>query len=298
MAWQSYEVVFRLRTPAHLGWGEVGNLLRTRPYVTGRVVWGALTMRLTRDATEAHTSAPNAQAYQRIGKQVHQSLASTYLYPATIRDGAYQIVWPWENPTQFRYRFLRSYGSTALTYPQQSAASGMLHEVEFIAPKTTDTGEAVFLVGYIFEADECNLNWQAACHRLQVGGERSYGWGDLALIQCQRVVDQTLFHNHACNNHVRFDGSHERPVLEIDAGQALLAHTRAHHMRASGDIEPLIGREWRRHPGQHVAYDGICFVPGSTVTLEPNSTTTVSVEIGYFGVWEGLATPTASEAVR
>ncbi len=288
MAWQTYQVVFRLRTPTHIGWGKVGNLQRTRPYVTGRVMWGALTMRLTRNAAGAHGLAPDAAAYQRMGAAVHQALGTTYFYPATEAQGTYQIAWPWEHPQRFRYRFLSSYSSTALSYPQQSAATGMLHEVEFLTPQTLDSGEPVFLVGYVFVADGGGLNWQAACQRLQVGGERGYGWGDLELVCCQ-PADEELFAGR-----VRFNGEGERPILYLRAAHdtpgSLLAHTYAHNLAASGEIEPLVGREWRsnnaryRYAGQHVSLAGICFAPGSTV----DQPLTVVVEPA--GMWRGLAT--------
>jgi hypothetical protein len=278
MAWQCYEVVFRLRTPAHIGWGAVGNVQRTRPYITGRVLCGALTMRLTRDAAGANTPAQDSAAYQRIGEAVHQSLAYTYFYPATSVSGKYQIAWPWENPSRFRFRFLSSYNSTALSYPQQSAATGMLHEVEFLAPYTIDTGEPVYFVGYIFVSDGCTLPWQAACQRLQVGGERGYGWGDLALIRCQPTNNTHLFAQ------TRFDGRNERPVLQIEAGQSLLAHTLAKDTIANGELEPLVGREWHRHPGQQVAHSGNCFVPGSKVGRNPATPAYFAVE--RFGVWK------------
>ncbi len=275
MAWQSYEVIFRLRTPAHIGWGKVGNVQRTRPYITGRVFWGALTMRLTRDMI----ASPTARDYQRIGEEVHQFLASTYFYPATANDEGYQFAWPWEDSANFRYRFLSSYASTALSYPQQSAATGMLHEVEFLAPHTIDTGEPVYFVGYIFVSDGCTLPWQAACQRLQVGGERGYGWGDLALICCQPTDDDTHLFARA-----RFDGRNERPVLQIEAGQSLLAHTLANDTIANGELEPLVGREWYHHPGQQVAHSGTCFVPGSKVERNPATPAYFAVE--RFGVWK------------
>jgi len=277
MAWQSYEVVFRLRSPIHIGWSKVGNVQRTRPYITGRVVWGALTMRLTRDLAHQQHAVAQAQAYREIGAQVHQQLAYSYFYAAT--GASYQVAWPWEHPSRFRYRFLSSYGSTALSYPQQAAATGMLHEVEFIAPHTIDTGEPVFLVGYIFASDSCTLPWQTACQRLQVGGERGYGWGDLELIRCRLTnADTRLF------GQIHFDGRNERPMLQIEAGQALLAHTYAKGTRTNGEIEPLVGREWEQHPGQQVAHSGTCFVPGSTVEPDPSAPTHVAIE--RFGVWK------------
>jgi len=129
MNWLAYRVIFRLCSPLHIGWGRVGNLQRTRPYVTGRTMWGALTMRLTRNMLNGGGAATNSNEYQRIGEDIHNKLAFTYFYP-TIKSDNYQINWPWKNTELFRRRFLSCYGSTALSYPQQSSETGMLHETE------------------------------------------------------------------------------------------------------------------------------------------------------------------------
>jgi hypothetical protein len=128
MTWQVHRLVFRLRSHMHIGCGKVGNLQRTRPYITGRVLWGALTMRLTRDKANGVGSASDSKIYQEEGKKVHDTLAYTYFYPATQAGDDYQIAWPWNDQASFRRRFLSSYSGTALTYPQQSAATGMLNE--------------------------------------------------------------------------------------------------------------------------------------------------------------------------
>jgi hypothetical protein len=49
MDWRCFRVIFQLSSSMHIGYGRAGNLHQTRPYVTGRTLWGALTMRLTRD---------------------------------------------------------------------------------------------------------------------------------------------------------------------------------------------------------------------------------------------------------
>lgn len=281
MTWQAYDVVFRLRSPLHIGWGKLGNLQRTRPYITGRVFWGALTMRLTRD--QAHGSAMASPLYQRIGAEVHQSLVYTYFYPATAPNGVYQIAWPWEHTRLFRHRFLSSYSGTALAHPQQSAAIGMLHEVEFLSPHTLDRGEPVFLIGYVFAHHSCTLKWQEACNHMQLGGERGYGWGQLELITSQPCGND-LFYGKAT-----FDGTGRQAVVAVSpnppiTGQ-LLAHAYTEKLQATGEVEPLVGREWRsdntlqRYAGQHVAYTGICFAPGSTVEQQTRFV------IEAYGIW-------------
>lgn len=284
MAWRIHQVVFRLRSPLHIGCGKAGNLQRTRPYVTGRVLWGALTMRLTRDAANGRGPATDSREYLQVGEDVHRSLAYTYFYPATKSGADYRIAWPWLDERQFRRRFLSSYSGTALSYPQQSAATGMLHEVEFITPVTLDTSEPVFLIGYVFEQEGCALEWRAACKRLQFGGERGYGWGRVELIETIQQVGKDLF-----NGETTFNDVGSQPVISLPATESLprhlLAHVIATDLPASGEVEPLVGREWRSHnprnrfAGQHVEYSSVCFAPGSKVTQQSD------FMVEKLGVW-------------
>lgn len=280
--WRAYRVVLRLSAPLHSGWRKVGNLQMTRPYVTGRMLWGALTLRLTRDGARAQPAVDSGK-YQEIGKQVNERLAFTYFYPALQNADGYRIFWPWENEINFRRRFLGSYASTALSYPQQAAAEGSLHEVEFISPHTMDDGQTVYLLGYIFERDGCSPNWRSAIRSLQLGGERGYGWGRVELVDSPKeITDGRIFNGVAA-----FEGLGERPLLSVANDGRLLAHTRAaSDFLPEGEIEPLVGREWRstnaanKYAGQHVEFTGVCFVPGSKL----NRARTFLV--GHFGVWE------------
>jgi hypothetical protein len=263
----------------HIGCGKVGNVQRTRPYITGRVFWGGLTMRLTR---KEHKPATNSDDYQKIGKEVHGSLAYTYFYPATKSGDRYPIAWHWENESLFRRRFLSSYASTALVYPQQAAAEGLLHEVEFLSPRTLDTGEQVYLIGYVFEKDGCKLEWRDACKQLQMGGERGYGWG---AVECMEVNKTTLLFDE------NLDWTEQNGSLAIHVLESgrLLAHTIAQNVSAQGEVEPLVGREWRshnptnRHAGQHLEFCGLCYSPGSTVERLS------AFVIREFGIWHPSA---------
>jgi len=284
MTWRAYEVILRLRSPLHSGWRKVGNLQMTRPYVTGRMLWGALTMRLTRDALQGRGAATDSKDYQKIGEVVHRDLAFTYFYPALKSNNGHEVVWPWEDESTFRRRFLSSYQGTALSYPQQSAAEGMLHEVEFISPHTLDTGAAVFLKGYVFEKKGCTLNWQSALKRLQLGGERGYGWGAV-----KRVKVSPLQGNHLFDGQITFKINKGRPVIHLPENSHLLAHTITWDTQSvMGEVEPFVGREWRsddphrRYAGQYVAFNDVCFTPGSVVNK------TLDFEIQEFGVWQVL----------
>ncbi len=78
MTWTPYLVSYKLISPAHIGWKKVGNLQITRPYVTGKTLWGALTARLVRDEKKNN--------YNDIGKKVDDELRFTYFYPSITQD--------------------------------------------------------------------------------------------------------------------------------------------------------------------------------------------------------------------
>ena len=271
MRWQAYKIVLRLQTPMHMGRAKLGNLQATRPYVHGKALWGALTARITRESTPAQ-----ARDYREIGKQVSAELAFSYLYP-TVSDDV--DLWPWEDPERFAWRFLGSYAGTALNYNRNSAAEGSLHETEFIAPATRD-GQPVKLVGYIFEKEGCTLSWAGALHRLQMGGERTYGWGRVQCLEEPQAASFLFGYP--------LELASERPVVFLPENAALPAHALAHGEQAipaSGRVIPLVGRETRTADGhgRHVNQAIICWEPGSTVGEQ------ASLQIGKNGIWEAAS---------
>jgi hypothetical protein len=143
-----------------------------------------------------------------------------------------------------------------------------------------DTDEPVLLVGYIFEKEKCPLAWKEACKRLQFGGERGYGWGDLEQIEAREYVGENLF-----NGKAKFSGIREQPIISLSDSKLLLAHASTANIPASGGVEPLVGREWRsynsraHYAGQYIEFSGLCFSPGSIVDVP------LDFVIGEFGIW-------------
>jgi len=281
MSWTPYQVIFRLLAPMHIGAGKVGNVQRTYPYVPGRVFWGALTMRLARNLLYSGAAGNNG-IYAAIGNLLHEQIAFTYLYPALHTDGAYRVNWPWDEESwphasaAFRKRFINSYASTALEYPNQTAAEALLHESEFISPYTIEQEtHPVYLSGYMFIQDACDLVWKNALENLQFGGDRCYGWGKVGLNLCE-PCDSSIF-----GGAIDFDGSGIRPIVTLKQPH-LLAHTIAKGTNANGDIEPLVGRLWENRfgAGKSVDFSGICFQPGSKIADE-----NASFIIKPHGVW-------------
>lgn len=327
MAWTAHQLVLRLRSPMHIGRGKVGNLQRTRPYVAGRNLWGALTARLAR--SEHPEGTPHPSRYRDIGQKVHDELAFTYLYPTVARDGT---VGPWPWADGFRYRFLSTYASTALDYGAGSAEEASLHEVECLTPYTRDgipvfltgldgrplrpearspahTRDAmpVFLTGYVFQQESSDLNWKGALQRLQIGGERGYGWGSVEEVTVSELDERpvSLF---GTDHTAHLDGNAVR--IHLAVGQPILAHTLAADFDTGGrrkpkavpeavvdgPVEPLVGREtsYREDAGTRfgvrLSQARICYVPGSRVIQA------ATVQIGHFAVWEEHTEPVDGKA--
>jgi hypothetical protein len=249
MTWTSYRVCLRVLSPIHIGWRKTGNLQQTRPYVTGKTLWGALTARLVRDRGE--------NKYQEIGAEVDEKLRFTYFYPSTISDKV--ELWPWDNPDWFSWVYLGSYASTAIE--EKTAEEGTLHETEYIAPRTRD-GKALCLIGYIIEKEGCELNWREALKRIQIGGERGYGWGRIELIDEPKEEDTCFDCDH--------NGTGSSPQLTIPKDSPILAHTLADAFECIGRIETLVGRETTEKNGfgGSLSKAEVCWTPGSVVKRE------------------------------
>lgn len=288
MTWKIFEVILRLRSPMHIGCGKIGNLQQTRPYVIGRTFWGAITQRLTRDQAGSDKPSTNSHDYKIVGDDIDQFLSYTYFYPAIKEGSAYDVHFPWGDES-FVPRFLGSYIGTALAYPHRVAEEGTLHETEFLSPTAVDTGEPVFLKGYVFEKYGAP-NWQAALERIQIGGERGYGWGQVEAVKVSPLPDQCeLFESG-----VTFEEQDGKPMIHLSASlehpACLYAHTNIAGLNAEGKVEPVVGREWRStnrknsYAGQHVKFSGICFVPGAKLFE------TTMFKIGRFGIWKKVNT--------
>lgn len=283
MAWQAYRVVFRLLTPMHIGYQKIGNIQRTRSYVTGRVLWGALTARLTRD-TEV---TPKGKDYIKKGNQVDKQLAFTYFYPGLKKNGDYKFFLP-PFDDEFYYRFLFTYASTALEYDRFAAEEGSLHEVEYIGPYTRDDGAPVYLVGYIFAKNGGPPQWQQALKCVQLGGERGYGWGKV------KIEELKSLQGDICAFDYKLNLKSDPLTITVPKSCPLLAHTDAKGVLAAGPIEPLVGREWENLPnperrvgaGQSLSAARICYIPGVKVAGE------LTFIIGPCGIWQKVGRKT------
>ena len=285
--WTHYKLVFRLLSPMHIGYRKVGNLMQTRPYVPGKVLWAALTARITRDD---HDGSQGSK-YNRIGRLVQEHFRFGYLWPSTNKDAP---VFPWEDP-QFDYQFLGSYASAALNYDQRAAEEGLLHEVEFIAPSTRQGG-SVYLIGDLWVKEDGIpadilkdiLNWKHALKNLQLGGERTYGWGR---VRCCTDWDEKQEGSGQTVAGYKWEVRNGEVVLTLHEGANLTAHTKAMNngdalSGIAGPIEPLVGWERNNATNARKAWKLstalVCWAPGGKVKVEPE----IKVQVGENGIWQ------------
>lgn len=275
MSWQKHRLCFRLLSPLHIGYRRIGNLMQTRGYVPGKVLWAALTARLTRDSG----NGADGQRYLDIGKRINKHFRFGYLYPALPKDIKKAIhsvddlepYYSWED-NLFDYRFLSSYASTALNYDQHVAAEGLLHETEFIRSwacplHNNDQSLPVYLVGCVYVQNNLSqelAGWRIALGRVQLGGERGYGWGRLRLASTQSINTD--------------------PIINLEANDRILAHAQGDRANLIGTVEPLIGWE-RNNTGEgrknwRLSSATVCYAPGA-ICQNPTTFT-----IGDYGIWQ------------
>ena len=219
--------------------------------------------------------------YKCVGDALAKSFHLGYLWPSL--DGERPCFF-WEFKG-FEYTFLGSYVSTALDYSRSAADEGTLHEVEYLSPYTRDEGRPVFLVGDLWVQDslpEALNGWKDALGKVQLGGERSYGWGRVRLLSDFKEGPRDA------------DGEDE-VLLKLAEGDRLPAHALAAgegvvprgRGTIQGPVEALSGwehvlrdspRTWELMPVR------LAYAPGAMVVAERG----LDLIVGPWG-WLGLS---------
>lgn len=293
MSWQCYELKFKAKSPIYIAYGaKLGIVNRTRYYIPGRTMWGAVTAILSRGIMGSYDS----EIYRKIGEFVKNKLVFSYfyvksgdiLYPNYTEEG---LKFGDMNKEKFEKDFISSYVSTAIDKTSRTAEEGSLHEFELISP--------VEFVGYLFtdlkenhgntkygvpifvkeisdekikvEIEGKDIEIFEAIKKIQVGGERIYGFGKLELIREEIGQRNRLFGEYD----LILDEN--RPRIKADIA---LSHVRGFEKlrNIKGDMEPLVWREWGKNgAGQDIKFGNVALVPGSRFDL-------AEMEIGDFGI--------------
>ncbi|OKY74496.1 MAG: hypothetical protein BM485_13665 [Desulfobulbaceae bacterium DB1] len=276
MGWTAYTLAFRLHSPLHIGLAKTGNLKQCREYVPGRILWAALTARLTRDFLR---KGADSQAYLDTGEKVRACFRFCYLYPAVPKTHNNEITsavdlcgpaYRWKH-ANFDYQFVGSYASTALDYSGQTAEDGSLHETEHLLPYSRpvqgSATQPVFLRGTVYvddqaETDPVLKNWKAAMKDLQLGAERKYGWGRVSLVALPASGEK----KEEAKISLTKDGVLTAHAVAVSKnGLGAVANIR-------GPVEPLVGWEYAADPAGKSKWKLtreplLCYAPGAKIDL-------------------------------
>jgi hypothetical protein len=299
MSFAWYEVRYQAMSPLHLGYHKLGMVQRTRAYIPGRALWGAVTNNLSREV--AGSGAPD---YRGVGKLVHRGLRFIYFYPWLDADSGALV--PWIAPDaagfselgygvkkakmesvlyaqEFERLFLYASGQTAVSPYSQTAQDSTLHETEYLAHQVSYPESRpvrpVYFFGYLGIGPDfpyADQLWPAI-RNLVVGGERSYGCGRLRLIQSRELSTEDSFFGWGAGT--LLPGGQE---VSWYPGFPFPAHVRASTaLPMGGDLEPLVGRVTKDSQtfGQNVTDNSLCWTPGSTLSQARTFT------IGDYGIW-------------
>lgn len=297
MPWSLYQWTFQLKSPLHVGFHKIMHFFRTRPYVPGKLLWGALTAKLTQ--------IPGTNDYQKVGDFLKKAMRFGYLYPYV--GGNLYLPKYTENGlmfnslslNDFEKKFISSMASAAIEAESLTAEEGMLHEVEFISPYTIDDGSPVCLKGLVWirEFSENGIDLskngetliithnrktvglnQEIFKQFQLGGERKYGFGLVELKEFELVSNK------------KFDGlpgswdeKEGEVLITINSDDPIWAHALcSDNLNIKGNIELVVGRDWNtsKGAGRSLTSYGLCWSPGSI--LCKNKT----FKIREFGLWE------------
>ncbi len=301
MSFVHYRIVLKLLSPLHIGKRKYRNLMETREYVPGRTLWGALTARITRDHFDGE-----ANRYGEVGDFLIENFRFGYLWPSLDGKKPY---FPWEHD-DFDYLLKFGYMGQPIDYDKKATEEGQLHEAEFIGPKTRD-GQQVYLIGDLWikssaltdvEKVEVGLDskiipLKGVFDSLQLGGERNYGWGRVAVEEFPKVPDSVALGGIEVENG-------DKVVLKFPKGAHVTAHVLAAewegmkpvdiklHGKLHGPIEPLTGYEMKEPGKWGISTPPICYEPGTFYPAVENPATTahppIKLAIGKFGILVSL----------
>ncbi|NPB03148.1 MAG: hypothetical protein GXO39_01870 [Thermotogae bacterium] len=301
--WKLYRVVFKIRSPIHVGYRKYRNLMQTRPYVPARTILGALTSNLTRTIFGPTT---DGRLYRVVGETLNEYTRFTYLYPAlkeNKENSGFKAHFPWEKPEEFYHRFIGSYVSTSLQSGVKAAEEGSLHEAEFISPKTMDDNKQVYLLGYVFtracdgtcdvakfvkeaavrimESQEALQSYHDAPNRisdhmrtlLNDPQQLKEHLSTVALggergygwgkVECVALEE---YKGEKLYDKYPYDLEGKGPTLTVPEKSHLPAHAIASpKLPVEGPVEPLVRREWKGSVGSSVVFDGVAYEPGGKV---------------------------------
>ncbi len=277
----------------------MGIVNRTRYYIPGKTIWGAITAILGRKMMKEYNPKiyeDVGNIYEDVGNFIMEHMIFSYFYPSNDKG---EVLYPKYTKNglffgknnlkeeEFEKEFITSYVSTGIDKTSKTAEEGSLHEFELLSPSE--------FIGYLFmdlEAinNKISINdnekieiqieeFFDAIKKIQVGGERNYGFGWLELKDVDEIKNKVNLYDSGISVSLNED----YPSIEKNDEYLALTHVNIEELDLKdvrGDLEPLVGREWnKKGAGQKISNPKICLTPGTKFKSKS------PIKIGYFGIW-------------
>lgn len=166
MCFKLYQVFLEAKSPIHVGFGRLGYIQRTREYLPGKSLWGAVTEHLT----ETLFDTPQYTDYIALGDIIKENLKLSYFYITLVPDDLSKTLIPnlkskppgygvtdssakpFLSQMEFESIFIEGFGSTAIRPDSQSAEEETLHAMEFLNHLVSYEKELhdVYFSGYLW----------------------------------------------------------------------------------------------------------------------------------------------------
>lgn len=286
--WRCFELLFSAEAPIHIGWHNLGLIMRTRYYIPARALWGILVAGL---APRLGPPEP-PRMYGSAATELEKLLRTTALFPVVLDDAQASVLedllptisadegrrWGEWTDEDFESEFVFSQASTAIDASAFSAEEGALHDSEYLAP-VGRRGKRLGFRGYILVNEGLSVADVAqVLNTCWVGADRRYGWGAIRLRNHPDEAPPFTGDLFGCARLAGIDPSSGDPLLEpVNPGQFFLP---AHLLCPSadegsacpaalnafaGELEVVSGRNWhgRKGSGQDACAATLCWAPGS-----------------------------------
>lgn len=290
MSWQKLDVIFKIFSPLHIGYlpNRLGTVIaRTRYYVPGKNLWGAVTANLAPKLCQK----PTPKDYLEVGEWINENFRFTYFYLSDGGKNQYYPQFTTEKGLQygdlslqeFQKRFIGSRISTEIS-DKGTAKDKKLHEIEFINCNYNHDGKIkpIYLEGSVFyitnaefrnehqiryKSEALSLNGIDLFGTLTLGGELNYGFGRVEKAKINETSEALNVENSKIKISIEKD-KHIRGHLKYDTS-----------LQFMGDIEIVSGRTYPKSstgssdkcfvgPGKNIEQGEFYFVPGTKIMTQ------------------------------
>jgi len=179
MSW--HKIIFKQIQPIHLGHKKHGVINETRAFITGQMMWGALTNaygHLKKWSGEDYENKENKELFENIS--CFYPIADHVELLPNFKDGEFYLGDCSE--TKFRQKYVTTLLSTAINPNTLNAKDESLHELDVILPDNLQW------VGYI----KCEKAKIEAIKEIFIGADSRYGLG---LMRREHIEEESYSQN-------------------------------------------------------------------------------------------------------